>query len=305
MLTLASLLALWLAGTGLSFAARQPAWDTWVLKVDVIRNDGTRDLGSGVLIGPERLITNCHVVRNAREIRVSQGQDSWLASPVMGDAYRDLCLLRLPGHPGNPPPIAEPGSLKVGQAVYAAGYSGGTFGTSTGRVKGLFTCDCDGGKVIQTSAQFEPGASGGGLFNEAGELVGILTFKSHSGGIFHFAIPIGWMKQLSQRPLSDRQDREPFWENPSRSSGYFLAACDLSAKKKWQDLLQLTQEWERQEPYNPQAWMASGRANLGLKRLHRAARDFQKVLELDSTHAEAQWELQQLELELGQPLPGS
>lgn len=301
-LTLAQTVPFWLASAGLSFAASQPAWDNWVLKIDVVRNDGMRELGSGVLIAPERLITNCHVVRNAREIKVSQGETSWLASPVMGDAYRDLCLLKLPGYSGKPPPVAEPGSLRVGQTVYAAGYSGGTFSASTGRVKGLFTCDCDGGKVIQTSAQFEPGASGGGLFNDAGELVGILTFKSHSGGIFHFAIPIGWMKQLSLRPLSDRQDQEPFWESPSRSSGYFLAACDLSAKKKWQDLLQLTQEWARQEPYNPQAWMASGRANLGLQRLNEAAGDFQKVLELDSTHAEAKWELQKLELELDKPL---
>ena len=58
----------------------------------------------------------------------------------------------------------------------------------------------------------------------------------------------------------------------------------------------------REDPYNPQAWMASGRANLGLKRLREAAGDFQKVLELDPAHAEALWELQQLELELDESL---
>jgi hypothetical protein len=50
--------------------------------------------------------------------------------------------------------------------------------------------------------------------------------------------------------------------------------------------------------------MALGRANLGLKRLREAAGDFQKVLELDPAHAEALWELQQLELELGESLTG-
>lgn len=297
------LLLLLIGGVGTASASSLSEWENWVLKIDVIRNDGSRELGSGVLIAPERLLTNCHVVRNASQIRVSQGKESWLASADMGDTFRDLCLLKLPGYPGKPPSIAEPDAAKVGQSVYAAGYSGGKFAVNKGHIKGLFTCACDGGKVIQTSAQFNPGASGGGLFNDNGELIGILTFKSHSGGMFHFAIPIGWMKQLSTLPASDIPDQGPFWENPG-SSGYFLAACDLSAKKKWQDLSRLAMEWVREDPYNPQAWMASGSAKLGLQRLREAAGDFQKVLELDPAHAEALWELQKLELELGEPLTG-
>jgi hypothetical protein len=255
-----------------------------------------------VLVAPERLLTNCHVVRNASQIRVSRGKDSWLASFDMGDTFRDLCLLKLIGHPGIPPSIAGPDGTKVGQSVYAVGYSGGKFTVNKGEIKGLFTCACDGGRVIQTSAQFDPGASGGGLFNDKGELIGILTFKSHEGGIFHFAIPVGWMKQLSTLPASNIPNQGPFWEHPSHSSGYFLAACDLSAHKKWRELSRLALEWVREDPYNPQSWMALGRANLGLKRLREAAGDFQKVLELDPTHAEALWELQQLELELDEPL---
>lgn len=300
------LLLLLLVGVGTSAASSPPEWGGWVLKIDVIRNDGKKELGSGVLIAPERLLTNCHVVRNASQIRASQGKESWLATVEMGDALRDLCLLKLPGYHGKPPPIAEPDGTRVGQSVYAVGHTGGTFTVSRGKIKGLYTCPCYDGKVIQTSAQFNPGASGGGLFNDNGELIGILTFKSHSGGIFHFAIPIGWMEQLSGFPETDVPVQRSFWENPSRSSsGYFLAACDLSAKKKWRDLSRLTREWVREEPYNPEAWMASGRARLGLKRPREAAGDFQKALELDHTHGEALLELQQLELELNESLLGN
>lgn len=289
------LLLLWLVGTGPSAASSLPEWGDGILKLDVVRDNGKKELGSAVLIAPERLLTNCHVVRNASQIRASRGKESWLASVDMGDSYLDLCLLKLPGHTGKPVPVAEPEGIKVGQSVYAAGYSGGLFTVNEGHIKGLYNCPCGGGKVIQTSAQFNPGASGGGLFNADGELVGILTFKSHRGGIFHFAIPIGWMKQLSTLPASDIPDQWPFWDNPSRNSGYFLAACDFSAKKKWRDLSRLTQEWVREEPLSPEAWMASGRANLGLKRLREAKRDFQKALELDSAHAEAVLELHKLE----------
>lgn len=302
-LLLLALFLLPLAGAGTSRAASLPEWHDWVLKIDVVRNDGKKELGSGVLIAPERLLTNCHVVRNAREIRASQGKASWSASVDIGDSFRDLCLLKLPGHPGTPPPIGEP--PRVGQSVHAVGYSGGTSTVSHGHIKGLYTCNCGGAsnsRVIQTSAQFDPGASGGGLFNAKGELVGILTFKSHEGGIFHFAVPVEWMGQLSAASLNGLG---PFWQNPSTRYGYFLAACDLSAHKKWRDLSQLTREWVREEPDNPEAWMASGRANLGLKRLRGAAGDFQKALALDSTHAEAVWELQQLEVELDETLIGN
>lgn len=53
-------------------------------------------------------------------------------------------------------------------------------------IVGLHHCECDGGRVVQTSADFDRGASGGGLFDRQGRLVGILTFKASSGGNFHF-----------------------------------------------------------------------------------------------------------------------
>ena len=164
--------------------AGAPRWQDWVLKLDVQRTDGRKEVGSAVLIGREQLLTNCHVVRNARRIEASQGDSVWPASVDIGDSFRDLCLLRLPGHPGAPAALADPDAIRVGQRVQAVGYSGGRYSVSPGRIKALFSCACGGeadDRVIQTSAGFDPGASGGGLFNADGELVGILTFKSHEG----------------------------------------------------------------------------------------------------------------------------
>lgn len=283
----------------------QPDWSSWVNRVEVIRQDGGRELGSGVTIGPQQVVTNCHVVRNARTIQVSRGTDVWPATMEAGDEYRDLCFLRVPGYPGVPPPMAEPGDAKVGLGVLAAGYSGGQFALSQGRVKGLFSCACDDGQVIQTSAYFGPGASGGGLFDSSGRLLGILTYKSGSGGNFHFAVPIGWMKQLSKLPPQTIASKTTFWESATRDSGYFLLACDLDAKQNWNGLLKLSRDWTHREPDNPQAWMAWGRANLKLEQIDEAVRGFKRALLLDSTHAEAWWELQKLEIDLGLPLPGT
>jgi hypothetical protein len=282
----------------------EPDWSNWVLKIEVVRVDGAKELGSGVALGPERIVTNCHVIRQASSIRVSRGDASWAAIMEAGDEYRDLCFLKVPGYPGMAPRIAEPEDARVGIEVVAVGYPGGRFQVSRGLVKGLFTCACDGGRVIQTSAPFEPGASGGGMFDRKGHLLGILTFKSGAGGSYHFAVPVGWMKQLSRAPLPSISGKSTFWESATRDNGYFLVACDLGAKKDWAGLLHLAQDWTRQEPDNPQAWMAWGRAQLNTGHQEEAARGFQKVLLLDSTHAEALWELQKLEVDLDRSLTG-
>lgn len=293
-----------IAATAHAHTKTDPEWSNWVLKIEVVRLDGARELGSGVTIGPQRVITNCHVVRNASTIRVLRGKDSWAATTDAGDEYRDLCFLKVPDYPGEVPRIAEPEDARVGIRVFAVGYPGGDFAVSEGQVKGLFTCACDGGRVIQTSAHFDPGASGGGLFDSKGRLLGILTYKSGSGGSYHFAVPIGWMKQLSKIPPQTITGKNTFWESATRDSGYFLVACDLGAKKDWRGLLKVSREWKEQEPDNPQAWMAWGRSNLNLGHVDEAVRGFRRVLLLDSTHAEAWWELQKLEVDLGQPLTG-
>ncbi len=277
-------------------------WSNWVVRVDVVQQNGSREIGSGVILAPQRVVTNCHVLRNASQITIARGLQTWQATQESGDAYRDLCFLRTLTSVGIAPAMARSDDIRISTPVVAAGYSGGTFKTTSGHIKGLYLCACDGGRVIRVSAPFEPGASGGGLFDLEGRLLGVLTFKSTVGGDFHFAVPIGWMKMLGQVQPGKISGSGSFWENVAHSSNYFLVACDLSAKQDWGGLQTLSIEWTRQEPDNPAAWMALGRAHLNQDQKQAAARDFQEVLRLDSTHTEAWWELQKLEIDLDQSL---
>jgi len=289
----------WPVGTS---EASQSQWMHRVLKVTVVRKDGSREFGSAVPLVGDRMVTNCHVLRDAGEITVETSQDTWLASADARDVYRDLCFLRVPDYDASPTPMIEAGATRVGLSVSAVGYSGGEFKVSHGKVVGMYACECDGGKVIQTSAQFDRGASGGGLFDQEGRLVGILTFKAKSGGKYHFALPVGWLRHLSSRNLQSIAAGDTFWEKPGKESAHFLAACDLGAKKAWGPLSRLADDWTRQEADNPEAWMALGRARLGLNQKEQAISAFQHVLMLESIHAEARWELQKLELEVGRNL---
>lgn len=297
-------LAAILAG-GVGYAAEDPAQTALrqkVFKITVMRMDGGQEVGSAVPLAGDRLVTNCHVLRDAGTIRVETPSRTWQATTDIRDAYRDLCFLRIPGFDGDPMPMIEVGATHVGLNVSAAGFSGGEFRLTHGKVVGMYTCECDGGKIIQTSAQFDRGASGGGLFDRDGRLVGILTFKAKSGGKYHFALPVGWLRHLSAQNLQSITTEDTFWEKPGKESSYFLAACDMGAKKAWGPLNRLADDWIQQEPDNPEAWMVQGRAQLGLNQKEQAITSFQRVLMLDSTHAEAKWELQKLEFELGRPL---
>jgi len=273
-----------------------------VLKVVATRTDGSKEFGSAVSIAGDQLVTNCHVISGASRIEVELAQGSYLATVDLRDSYRDLCFLKLPGYQAEPVSMIASGQIHVGQDVVAAGFTNGTYTVSRGRIVGLHTCECGGGKVIQTSAPFGRGASGGGLFDSQGRLVGILTFKSKNGGNFHFALPVGWLRQLADHRLETLGPDESFWKRPGKESGYFLVACDLGEKKAWRSLLSLASEWRERETSNPEAWMALGRAHRGLGQSEAAVANFQRALMLDSTHAEAQWALQELELELGRSL---
>src|SRR5471032_3329748 len=68
-----------------------------VLKIEVVRDKGGFSLGSGVVVAPEKILTNCHVTREALRINVVRGSARWSADSQMSDVDHDLCLLRVPG----------------------------------------------------------------------------------------------------------------------------------------------------------------------------------------------------------------
>jgi hypothetical protein len=280
-------------------ASHLPDLQDRVVRLEIATQDSGREMASAVPLGGDALVTNCHAIRSAATIRVYRGGASWPARLRGGDAYRDLCFLVARGFDAAAVPTASPAGLRVGMPVYAAGYSLGEFAIRPGQIKGLHSCACANSRVIQTSAPFDRGASGGGLFDREGRLLGILTFRSPVGGDYHFALPADWLDS----PGRDLALNGPsFWQNEPGSRAYFLTACALGARQNWVALDALARDWCASEPGNPEAWMALGRARLGLGRAEAAASAFQNVLRLDASHDDAVWELQKLEFDLERDL---
>lgn len=176
-----------------------------VWRVQTLDRDGLLlGQGSGVVIAPQQLVTNCHVLAKARRVQVRhEGQAQALpARLVLWDPPRDLCQLSVDGLTAPAVQLQPTPQVAVGQPAYAIGHPKGLDLTmSAGLVSSLRRNDAAQLVLIQTSAAISGGSSGGGLFSDQGALLGLTTIASVTADAqnLNFAIPADWIADLPRR----------------------------------------------------------------------------------------------------------
>jgi S1-C subfamily serine protease len=154
--------------------------------------------GSGVFVGQDLFVTNCHVIARGKVFMAGHGQKHLPARLMAYDAERDLCALQVQGMDVAPAHIGDAGAVRVGQRVYAVGTPEGFELTlSEGLVSGLR--EAAAGRYIQTTAPMSEGSSGGGLFDSEGRLIGITAFVFSAGQNLNFAAPADWAVELAKK----------------------------------------------------------------------------------------------------------
>lgn len=225
-------------------------------------------IGSGVALGPDKVITNCHVTQHAREIFVVRGSERWAAAAQVRDVERDLCLLHVPGLGAPPVTLGQGDQLAPGQTVTAIGFTGGAaIQSSVGSIVSLHQHGA--ARVIQSSNWFSSGASGGGLFDDDGRLVGILTFRLRGGHAHYFSGPAAWANEaLARARDADFEPVQPapatgalpFWQDGASTQPPYLIATVLQRDARWADLETVAVEWSRNEPAQAESWATLGTA---------------------------------------------
>ena len=169
-----------------------------------------RGSGSGIVVDASKgiIITNLHVIQNARAIEIIVSNGQAVPARLLGyDHDYDVAVLQLK----NPPkhlvslPYGDSSTLEVGQKVLAIGNPFGLNHTlTTGIISSLDrTVSSPGGALmkglIQTDAAINPGNSGGPLLDMDGRLIGmnsaILSQSGDSAGI-GFAVPVNQIKRI-------------------------------------------------------------------------------------------------------------
>ena len=172
--------------------------------------------GSGVIISDDGYILTCaHVVDGADNVTVQVGDESYTAAIIGSDSASDVAVLKIEAEGLTPAVVGDSNALAVGEEVVAVGNPlGNLSGTVTNGIVSALNRDVsiesnDGSvlhlSLIQTNASISPGNSGGGLFNMAGELIGIVNAKSDASGAegLGFAIPINSAIAIAQDLLEN------------------------------------------------------------------------------------------------------
>lgn len=194
-----------------------------VVLVDTRTPSGTRQ-GSGFLVTSDgRILTNHHVIRDARSltVKLASGDIYDQVSLLAADERRDLAVLQISGFDLPVLPLGNSDSVRIGAPVVLIGSPLGLENTvSTGIVSGRRQEE-RGYQLLQISAPASVGSSGGPVLSNTGEVIGIAVSQMRSGQNLNFALPINYA-----RGLLGQIDGEPlavFRPDPSRPGAPALA----------------------------------------------------------------------------------
>ena len=161
--------------------------------------------GSGFIITEDGyILTNYHVISYAAQgnyaITVMTYDGTSYTAKIVGvDSSNDIAVLKIDATELTPVTFGDSDEMSVGDTVYAVGNPLGElqFTMTTGHVSALDrTITTDEGSVpmnmFQIDAAVNSGNSGGPVYNDAGQVIGIVTAKYSSTGVegLGFAIPI-------------------------------------------------------------------------------------------------------------------
>ncbi|MFN3598137.1 MAG: Do family serine endopeptidase [Aquificaceae bacterium] len=171
-----------------------------------------RSLGSGVIIDHKGnklyILTNTHVVQNARDIRVRIDRHIEKRARIVGtDPKTDVAVIEtddkdIPDVKNRLARLGDSDKLKVGQLAIAIGNPYGlertvTVGVISALKRAIGITQYE--SFIQTDAAINPGNSGGPLVNIRGEVIGINTAILAEGQGLGFAIPINLAKWVADQ----------------------------------------------------------------------------------------------------------
>ncbi len=169
--------------------------------------------GSGVVVAPHLIVSNCHVVGGSKQATVEHMGEAVQATVISFDTEHDLCLISAPQIEARPINLGSSTKVSIGEPVFAVGAPQGLNNTiSEGIVSGLRSIDS--AKLIQTTAAISHGSSGGGLFNQYGNLIGITTLYLADSQQLNFAVPAEWVSDL----VANRNRSGRFASSPQTAS---------------------------------------------------------------------------------------
>jgi S1-C subfamily serine protease len=172
-------------------------------------------LGMAVEVETGQMVTTCHAITAGGKLVVRVGKEVLPADLTITDETLDLCRLSVAGLTTPPHRIATE-DAKAGDKVFVVSMNAkGEVAATEGKVNQLRPTPH--GPVIDVSAPIAASGSGGGVFNEFGQLVGIATAPHAFGAGLNVAIPASWLAQMRSRSTNPPPAPAPAPASPPAS----------------------------------------------------------------------------------------
>ncbi len=174
--------------------------------------------GSGIILSEDGyILTNNHVISGADKITVyvmpedEDGEETTYEATLIGSSEsHDIAVLKIDATGLNAASFGDSDGLELGEpAVVIGNPMGKVHGSVTAGIISAteqeLTIDDVTINAIQTDAAINPGNSGGALFDEYGNVVGVVYAKSSSVSIegIGYAIPVNNVKELVAQMIND------------------------------------------------------------------------------------------------------
>jgi S1-C subfamily serine protease len=154
-------------------------------------------IGMALEIEQGQVVTTCHGIPAGAKIVVKVGAQVLPADLNITDEELDLCRMSVAGFTTPPLKVAAE-DAKAGDKVFAVGMNAkGELAATEGTVKQVRATPA--GKVLELSMPVAASGSGGGVFNDQGQLVGIATTPHAFGAGLSIALPVSWIAQMRSR----------------------------------------------------------------------------------------------------------
>ncbi|HEY8086240.1 MAG TPA: trypsin-like peptidase domain-containing protein, partial [Polyangiaceae bacterium] len=156
-------------------------------------------LGTGFLVRPDGWIaTNLHVVVGGPRVIVTlrDGRELPILEMLAANPDHDLALVRVEAHGLPILTLGDSDVMRPGDPVVAIGNPMGLEDTVSNGLVSARRKVQNGLEVLQVSAPIAPGSSGGPIFNERGEVIGVATAVVEGGQNLAFGMPVRYLTPM-------------------------------------------------------------------------------------------------------------
>jgi serine protease Do len=160
-------------------------------------------LGTGFIVRADGWIaTNLHVLTGGPRVvaTLRDGRELAVVEVLSASPGHDLALVRVEAHGLPALTLGDSDAMRPGDPIVAIGNPMGLEDTvSNGLVSARrkVTVELE---VLQVSAPIAPGSSGGPLFNERGEVIGVATAVVEGGQNLAFGVPVRYLVPMMAKP---------------------------------------------------------------------------------------------------------